>query len=342
MTCTEEASASEDALSLQRLASQALQLWDLGDCSITPIKIRENAVFRVESANGRRAVLRIHRLGYHDDVALNSEFAWMQALAEAGIEVPRAVKSRAGRPFELVHSDELPAGRQVDVLDWVDGRQLGALESGLEGGEDDIAGRYYTLGTTAARMHNHTVAWQAPRGFKRHTWCEEGLAGDAPLWGRFWELEQLSATQRRLFERAREAIWTDLSACGKAHGEFGLIHADLVPENILVEGDKVRVIDFDDAGFGWHLFDIATSLYFIRGERHFDHAMEGFVAGYRAHRPLADAQLLRLPLFMAARSTTYLGWVHKRKHTDTAKTLTPILIDYATSAIDEYLASRNG
>ncbi|WP_233830159.1 phosphotransferase enzyme family protein [Paraburkholderia sp. ZP32-5] len=307
---------------------------------IAPIKIRENAVFRVDTRDGRRAVLRIHRLGYHDDAALHSEFEWMHALAGAGIEVPRVMKSRAGHPFERVHTDELPAGRQIDVLEWIDGRQLGALESGLDGGDGDIAQRYCTLGGIAARMHNHTSTWRAPEGFQRHSWCEQGLAGDEPLWGRFWELEPLSVSQRRLFERARDAIRSDLAAYGKDSAQFGLIHADLVPENVLVDGGSVRVIDFDDAGFGWHLFDVATSLYFIRGEPYFDTAMEAFVTGYREHRPLGDAQLRRLPLFMAARGTTYLGWVHRRKHTDTAKTLTPVLIDYAVSAVEEYLGSR--
>ncbi|HEX3383200.1 MAG TPA: phosphotransferase [Paraburkholderia sp.] len=340
MTRIEDARASEDAFALQRLATQALGLWDLDDATIAPIKIRENAVFRVDSKDGRRAVLRIHRLGYHDDAALHSEFEWMHALASAGIEVPRVVKSREGRPFERVHSDELPAGRQIDVLEWVDGRQLGALESGLDGGEGDIAQRYHTLGGIAARMHNQTSAWRASDGFRRHSWCEQGLAGDEPLWGRYWELEQLGASRRRLFERAREAIWTDLNDLSKDAGQFGLIHADLVPENVLVEGERVRVIDFDDAGFGWHLFDVATSLYFIRGEPYFDTAMQAFVAGYRVHRSLSDEQLVHLPLFMAARSTTYLGWVHRRKHTETAKTLTPVLIDYATSAVEDYLGSR--
>ncbi len=340
MTQQEDARASEDAFALQRLAQLALERWNLGDCVIAPIKIRENAVFRVDGRDGLRAVLRIHRLGYHGDAALQSEFEWMKALSEAGIEVPRAVLSREGRPFEWVYSDELPAGRQVDVLEWVNGQQLGALESGLAGEEADVAGRYYTLGGMAARMHNHTSTWQGSSGFWRHSWCEEGLAGEEPLWGRYWELEQLSAGERRLFERARDAIWTDLKAYGKDGDRFGLIHADLVPENVLVDGERVRVIDFDDAGFGWHLFDVATSLYFIRGERFFDTAMEAFVTGYRTHRPLGDEQLRRLPLFMAARSTTYLGWVHKRKHTETARTLTPVLIDYATSAIDAYLGSR--
>ncbi|CAG4904351.1 phosphotransferase enzyme family protein [Paraburkholderia saeva] len=339
MTTTQSA-AAEDVGALHDLATLALEQWRLDPIAIEPLKIRENAVFRVDLRDGGRVVLRIHRAGYHGDDALHAEFHWMDALAASGIEVPRVVNSKQGRPFESVSSVGVPEGRQIDVLEWVDGQQLGALESGLTGASEDIASRYRTLGGIAARMHNHTSQWSAPAGFVRHSWCEEGLAGAQPLWGRFWELEQLSAAQRAMFERARDAVWQDLSAFGKTREQFGLIHADLVPENVLVDGERLRVIDFDDAGFGWHLFDIATSLYFIRNDPGFDVALDAFVEGYRACRPLADADLRRLPLFMAARSTTYLGWVHNRKETETAKELTPLLIDYACSAVDEYLTGR--
>ena len=41
---------------------------------------------------------------------------------------------------------------------------------------------------------------------------------------------------------------------------YSLIHADMHPGNILVDGDRLTVIDFDDTGFGWHQYDIATAL----------------------------------------------------------------------------------
>ena len=49
-----------------------------------------------------------------------------------------------------------------------------------------------------------------------------------------------------------------------------MIHADLVPENVLVDGDSIRLIDFDDAGFGWHHFEIATALISSSRQAHFD------------------------------------------------------------------------
>ena len=119
-------------------------------------------------------------------------------------------------------------------------------------------------------------------------------------------------------ERVRQRLRRELSALERAPANYGLIHADFVAENILVNGDQVRLIDFDDAGFGWHLFELATSTYFLMGESYFKAAQEALIRGYRSQRPLSDAQLARLPLFSLARATTYLGWVHTRPETETA------------------------
>ena len=103
----------------------------------------------------------------------------------------------------------------------------------------------------------------------------------------------------------------------------------MVPENLLIEGNRVQVIDFDDAGFGWHLFELATSLYFITGESIYPAARDALIRGYRSERPLAEDELDWLPLFLAARGTTYFGWVHTRQGSETAREMTPFLIERA-------------
>jgi Ser/Thr protein kinase RdoA (MazF antagonist) len=118
-----------------------------------------------------------------------------------------------------------------------------------------------------------------------------------------------------------------------------LIHADLVPENILVDGDSLQVIDFDDAGYGWHLFEIATSLYFIRRDSIYVQAREAVIEGYRQQRMLPDEHLELLPMFLAARGTTYLGWVHTRAGEPAAAEMTPALIEMATAAAEDYLSA---
>jgi len=78
----------------------------------------------------------------------------------------------------------------------------------------------------AAQMHNQSCAWEPPTGFQRHAWCEQGLAGPTPLWGRFWELEALSSQQRALFARLRGRISQELVAYGKGSDRYGLIPPD--------------------------------------------------------------------------------------------------------------------
>jgi Ser/Thr protein kinase RdoA (MazF antagonist) len=324
---------------MQALAYTALRGWDLAVINLAPIKVRENAVFRIDLADGGRAVLRVHRGGYHSDAELDSEFIWMRALQVAGISVPRVIRSRGGRDFEVI---ELPASRgtrQIDVFEWIDGRQLGSVEGGIDGDAADIVAQYRMIGAIAARMHNHARGWQCPSHFRRHAWDAEGLVGDNPFWGRFWELEALTREQRSLFARTRAKIARELAAFGMAPDRYGLIHADLVPENVLIDGTQIQVIDFDDAGFGWHLFELATSLYFIAGDAIYPTAREALIQGYRSERELCDEMLEWLPLFLAARGTTYLGWIHTRQGSDTAREMLPFLVERACAVAEECLAT---
>ena len=315
---------------------RALARWDLDVVDVVPIKVRENAVYAVQLRIGGRVALRVHRHGYRSDASLRSEFAWCTALAEAGIDVPVVVRSRAGLPFESVCVEDGPA-RQVDVFEWIDGQQLGSAETGIDGDAGQIASSYTTIGELSARMHNQSAAWNPPRAFVRHAWDLEGLMGEQPLWGCFWKLEALSAAQRELFMCLRRRVASDLRDFGRTADRCGLIHADLVPENVMVDGAGTRIIDFDDAGHGWHLFEIATSLYFIRREPYYENARDGLVAGYRRHRELSDAHLAFLPMFLAARASTYLGWLHTRRGEPAADELTSVLIELAIPAAEDYL-----
>lgn len=323
-----------DAL-LQRLLDLVEARWPLQCASIQPIKVRENAVYAVHLRDGGKVVLRIHRCGYHSDEALQSERTWMQALEDHGIEVPRHVLSNTGRSFERSHIEGFEGERQVDVFHWIAGQQLGSVEHGVAG--VGVADAYHEVGSLAARLHNQSCAWNAPSGFLRHAWDAEGLVGERPFWGRFWDLAALTDSQRALFVELRRSLWRDLNEFGTGPDRYGLIHADLVPENILVDGDSLQVIDFDDAGYGWHLFEIATSLYFIRRDSMYERARDAVVEGYRQHRTLADDHLALLPMFLAARGTTYLGWVHTRAGEPAAAEMIPALIELATAAAEDYL-----
>lgn len=326
--------------SARRIALTALDRWDLAVREVEPIKIRENAVFRLDCTGGKRAVLRVHREGYHSDAELRSEFAWMRTLAESGVPVPQVIPSCHGNEFEVIAATSAPGSHQVDVLEWIDGHPLGSVESSLVGDVSTIAERYRMIGRTMALMHNQSEHWRLPAEFVRHAWNAPALVGERPFWGRFWDLGALTPGERDLLRRTRARLQRDLAVYPTSPQRYGLIHADLVPENILVTPSGLRVIDFDDAGFGWHWFDIATSLYFITAENYYPQALQALLTGYEERRPVPGDVDDHLPVFMAARATTYLGWVHTRSGTETANALTPYLIERACDVCSVYLAHR--
>jgi len=325
---------------LTALGHDALTHWGLGHAALTPIKVRENAVFEVVAPGGARYALRIHRAGYHSDRALSSEIAWMRALSGSGIDVPEVLPTRDGADFVVVGDETTGGARQIDLFAWIAGTPLGTSEAGVAMDDATLRDVYAQLGALAARVHTHAERWQRPVAFERHAWDAEGLVGEQPFWGRFWELAALSGDDRRTIEAVRDALREDLGGLSTGAATYGLIHADFVPENVMVEGGRVKLIDFDDAGEGWHMFELATALVFLWGEPTFDTARDALVAGYRTERALPDEVLATLPTLLMARATTYLGWVHTRSETQTARELTGPLVELNLAMAERYLTAR--
>ena len=322
---------------LETAARRTLAHWNLEGASLDLIKFRENAVFRVDK-NGFKAALRLHRHGYHSDDELRSELQWMQALLTANVMVPTLIPTNSGELFLKHSADGLPGELQIDLFEWINGEQLGSVEEGVAN-EAEIGRIYMALGELAARIHNQAANWKLPHGFVRHAWDAHGLVGEHPIFGEFWKLESASNAEVALLKRGRDRVFNELSHTKKSSDTYSMIHADFAPENILVEDDKIHLIDFDDAGFGWHLFELATSLYFIQDEPYFDRAKEAIVKGYRVHRQLSDEQLELLPLHLLARGFTYISWAHTRQETETAQELTPTILASVCELAENYLSN---
>ena len=121
---------------------------------------------------------------------------------------------------------------------------------------------FHQLGQISAKIHNQGVNWQIPKGFQRLSFDADGCRGNAPFWGRFWEIPQLTDAERQRILDIRSAIHRILSDYGKHQGTYSMIHADLHPGNLLVNGNQLAIIDFDDAGFGWHQYELVAALFY--------------------------------------------------------------------------------
>jgi len=329
MTNTEANKPVED------VARRALASWGLSHADLSLLKFRENAVFKV-SVNGRPdSVMRVHRPNYHDEQALLSEIAWMRALNEAGIRTPQVRPALDGSLVTEVST--VDSSYLCDLVDWIDGVQLDAIDQQTETTDTELVSAYRVLGKLAAQVHNQSAGWTPPENFRRHAWNVDGLIGNDPVMGKFWELEALTSEQLKILEAARHRLRGDLESLGEDPQYFSLIHADMLSENLLVQGETLSLIDFDDCGYGWHLFEFATPLFFYLGESVFDSLYAAFVAGYREQRAISEEHLKHLDTFLLARGFTYLGWLHTRKETDTAIALTSEIVEAVVALAEDYI-----
>lgn len=308
------------------IVEAALRRWGLTGASHRLAAARENVVYEV-SLDGARYALRIHRRGYRTDQELTSELAWMAAVAGV-IGAPAPVPTPDGQT--LAHID----GVQADMLTWLDGQMLADVFPAAT--PEWRSSIFDALGGAMARLHDASDAWTPPSHFERARWDRDGLLGDAPLWDRFWDNPGLTPEDQRLAHAFRQAASERLAAIGPDL-EFGLIHADLVLANVLVDGDAVKLIDFDDGGYGWRVFDIATALLKHRAAADYAALERALITGYRRIRAI---NLSELKLFLALRAATYVGWnITRMAELNGAERNTRFITDFRDTA-GAYLALR--
>ena len=302
-------------------ALRALRFWGVRDCRPRLIKNRENAVFEVTDTCGNRAALRLHRPGYQSDAAIRSELTWCEGLAKAGLAVPRPVPTLAGDVIA-------PGGRVASMVAWCEGVPMGEGGVPLAWGAEEQIRLYHGLGEELARLHEASDALDLPPQFSRVTLDEDALLGDNPVWGRFWENPALSAAQAKLLQDARIRLREILTAHRCAGGDFGLIHADALRENVFVRDGAVSLIDFDDGGFGFRLYDLGVAMSQNWDAPNARHLALALLQGYCARRPISAAARALLPAFTTLRALAYCGWVIGRYPPDSAATR-----DYGARAV---------
>jgi Ser/Thr protein kinase RdoA (MazF antagonist) len=325
--------SEENAPALARLALPHFGL--AADAPLEFVKIRENCVFRVLDADGPIA-LRLHRPGYRTAMEITAESEFIEALAAEGIPVAELIRTTSGAHAVTVEADGLAV--VVDAQRWVQSAgQLGSAESAWDGSATLTPADFEGLGALAARLHDASEKLSRTHHFERAPWDREALVGAAPLWGDPRHAPGLSPAQATSIDSAMTAVDKLLRDYGTDPSIYGAIHADFTPENILTGADGYVVIDFDDFGDGWHMFDLATALFFYQKHPRYREMAEALLVGYRSVRPLRRDDEDLMDVFLLVRGLTYLGWAATRPETDTAgfiaEEVGPLVVDRAEALI---------
>lgn len=301
-------------------AKAALEAWNVPDCTPRLIKNRENAVFEVVAPDGERAALRLHRPGYQTDDAIRSELIWTQQLAKAGMDLPRPIPGISGDLISYVAQ----AGRMASLVSWVEGVPLGDGGIDAEWGADMQVLLFQKLGAELAKLHGLSDALSLPDSFERAQLGIDGLLGDSPNWGRFWENPALTDANKALLQSARGQLRRQLEEYQAGGADYGLIHADAISENVFVAGDNVTLIDFDDGVFGFRAYELGVAMSQIWGRPNADKLAAALVAGYG----MAPDEARLIPTFTVMRALASCGWAISRYAPDD-----PALVWYVDRAV---------
>lgn len=322
---------------LEPLARRALPEYGVGPrATLTLLNVSENATFAVDDPDtGNRTVLRIHRHGYHNGPEIDSELAWLEALrADTGVRTPRVLPTNDGRRLLALPEQGNRDPRFVVHFEFLPGVEPSPSGEGLPQS-------FELLGAITARMHNHAQSWHRPTGFVRFAWDYEAAFGRQARWGRWQDGIGVGPEERSVLGRVDAALRRRLARFGSGPHRYGLVHADLRLANLLEDGDDTYVIDFDDCGWSWFLYDFGTAVSFFEEDPRVPELQDAWVRGYRTVRTLPSEDEAELPTFVIMRRLLLVAWIGSHSGTDLARSMGA---DYTTGSCElaESYLSRFG
>ncbi len=301
---------------LEQLANAALPLWPVPEgAKARLINVSENATYLVE-AEGFRSILRIHRPAYHSRRGIEQELAWSMALAADNmVMTPPPIAGKDGGLVQQGQHPNLSAPRFMVMFNFAPGRQPDE--------RDDLVAPFERLGAIAARTHLHSKGWAKPEPTERPVWNTDAVFGPKAIWGDWRDAPQVTPEIRAVLEQAEALVCARLLAFGKGADRFGLIHADMRLANLLIEGETTRLIDFDDCGLGWFLYDFATGISFMEDHPQVPALRQAWVKGYRQVRALSDSEEAEIDTFVMLRRMALLAWIGSHLEAPEPQALAP-------------------
>lgn len=317
---------------LYRLANNSLRLWNLQEGTKAHlINVSENATYLVEEPSGRKAVLRVHREGYHSRKAIECELAWMRALRqEGGVFAPLPISGRNGEEIQSESVSGLVRPRYMVLFEFVEGVEPDVNR--------DLREPFKQLGEICARTHLHSMSWKRGEGFERLVWDEEHIFHPHIVWGDWREAPGVGMREKEILERQEKTLRRRLAAYGKGADVFGLIHADMRLANLLIYNSTPRLIDFDDCGLGWYLYDFAASISFIEDHPNIPDLLSCWLQGYESVRPLRTVDKDEIESFIMLRRMALLAWIGSHEGTGQAKEMAPHFSKGTAELAESYLS----
>ena len=189
-------------------------------------------------------------------------------------------------------------------------------------------------------MHRHAREWSRPAWFTRFHWDYPAAFGQQARWGRWQDGIGVGPSEREILTRLDDVLRARLRAFGTGPDRYGLVHADTRLANLLVHDGSVSVIDFDDSGFSWYLYDLGTAVSFFEHEPVVPALVDSWLEGYRRAGRLSAEDEAEIWTFIMFRRLLLVAWIGSHRAVDIAAELGAGYTQGSCDLAESYLSTH--
>lgn len=316
---------------LKQLARQALVNYDVGTAQLTTLAHRENTTFKITTQNNSY-VIGIYRQNKHSVAEVESELIWLTSLLrDTNLIISQPIANKYGSLLTTAVTPGISQPRRCALFQWLPGRFF----------RNKFTDKTMKqMGKFLAKLHDYSQQFLPPEGFKRPVWDENGLLGlhtiDLPA-----DSEEFSSRKRQVLNSAALKIRQELAQLDTDKNSFGLIHGDLHFGNCKFYKNKIQVLDFDDCVWGYYLYDLAITLYYLRRLENFDSLKTSLFIGYRDKRSLPPQYESYLEAMIAARRLHLMRDLFDRQDNPKLKAIISQFVNSTIEHMNQFLKTTN-
>jgi Ser/Thr protein kinase RdoA (MazF antagonist) len=250
----------------------------------------ENRVYRVGIEGAPPVVAKFYRPGRWTDGAILEEHAFTEELAEAEIPVVAPVR-KDGATLHFHGAFRFAVypchgGRAPELDDLALLRQLGRLVA-----------RIHLIGTRGSFRERIRLDLESYGESSRAFLLEAGFIPD-----------DLTEAYEGICEHAFAGIENCFQRAGQPR--YFRLHGDFHPGNVLVLGEQLHIVDFDDTLSGPAIQDLWMFLSGDRAEQ--TPQLAELLGGYTEFRPFDPAELHLIEALRTLRIMNYAAWLARR------------------------------
>ncbi|WP_042200868.1 phosphotransferase enzyme family protein [Paenibacillus camerounensis] len=285
-------------INLLNTAQEALSNYAITCKSVEFIAQSGNTIYKVTDLDNNSYSLRLHHSKgdalesiWSTPEVIRSEMVWLQALAlDTDLAVPAPLKNIRGEFITNVNN------LNCTLLTWVEGEQKPIILT-----IEDAA----AIGEMTGKLHRQASNWSIPGLFERPSFDSSRILQSLEKLSEQSKAGLLDADDTALLQQAGQRVIAMMDTIERTPGNWGMIHADLIPSNLVFQGKEVRPIDFGACGFGYYLGDLGWTFSYIHPA-----FRDQLLQSYAEYYQLPDNQVELLEVFfIAAQLETMNFWL---------------------------------